>query len=309
MAGDDRPMSVQIRPPPLTVAEAELDALPWAHVTGRFRALDHDFAVRTTDSLTGRYLEAALAPLAAPGRAESQYSVIDDPTMEPHFAVYVGSERKLMTSDTDALAPLVLWHVNHEAVRKTTRHLLVHASVAEYEGTALLFPAPMESGKSTLVAGLVQAGLQYLTDETAAIDVGSLVIHPYPKSISLDPGSWPLLPSLHPQYGPELEAFSSLQWSVDPRAIRSDAIGSPCRPGLVIAPRFAEGATTRLEPMPRAEAVVVLAEQAFNLDLHGQAGLEALGAIARRSDCYRLVMGDLDSAVGLLWDILPPPTR
>lgn len=293
----------------MTVPVAELDALAWGHVTGCFRALDHDFALRTTDPAMGRYLDAALAPLAAPGPAESLYSMVANPDREPAFAVYLRGRRTFSAPDADLLVRLFLWHVNQEAIRKTSSHLLVHASVAQHKGGAILLPAPMNSGKSTLVAGLVQLGLRYLTDETAAIDTDSLRIRPYPKAISLDPGSWPLLPGLRPRHGPELESFSGSQWSVDPRAIRTDAVGRSCIPDLVITPRYIEGATTRLEPMTRGEAVVVLAEQAFNLDVHGRTGFEALGAIARRSDCYRLVMSDLDSALRLLWDILPPPTR
>lgn len=106
-----------------------------------------------------------------------------------------------------------------------------------------------------------------------------------------------------------MERFSASQWAVDPRAIRADAIAGPCVPGLVVTPRFEPGAVTRLEPISRADAVMALAQQAFNLDLHGRAGLEALGAIARRSSCYRLIMGDLEPAVRLLLDILPSPTQ
>lgn len=298
-------MSVKSGPPPLTIPEPELDALPWAHVTGRFRALDHDFAVRTTDPFMGRYVDGALAPLSAPGQAQRLYSVVADTKRDPPFALYLSGQRKLHAADAELMARLLLWHVNQEAVRTTTSHLLVHAAVAEHEGTAILLPAPQESGKSTLVAGLVRAGLGYLTDETAAVDTGSLEVRPYPRSIALDPGSWPLLPDLRPRAGAGLARFSASQWAVDPRAIRADAIASPCVPGLVVTPRFEPGAVTRLEPISRADAVMALAEQAFNLDLHGRPGLEALGAIARRSSCYRLVMGDLDRAVELLVEILP----
>lgn len=298
-------VSAAAPPPPLTVPRAELDARPWAHVTGRFQALDHDFAVRTTDPRLGRYLDAALAPLAVPGRTGTYYSVIEDAATDPGFAIYLGSDRKLIAADADLAARLLLWQVNREAIRRTTGHLLLHASVAEHGGVAVLLPAAMESGKSTLVAGLVQAGLRYLTDETAAIDLASLDVRPFPRSISLDPGSWPLLPGLRPRHAPDLASFSAAQWAVDPRTLRADAIGQPCPPAMVVTPRFRRGAATHLQPLSRAEALQVLVEQTFNLHHLGRSGFEALGAIARRSDCYRLVMGDLGRAVEVLLESIP----
>ena len=49
----------------------------------------------------------------------------------------------------------------------------------------------MESGKTTLVAGLVLAGLRYLTDEAVAIRPADGGITPFPKALSVDHGSWP----------------------------------------------------------------------------------------------------------------------
>ena len=44
----------------------------------------------------------------------------------------------------------------------------------------------MESGKTTLTAGLVRAGFDYLSDEAVAFDWDTLDIVPYAKPLSID---------------------------------------------------------------------------------------------------------------------------
>ena len=46
------------------LSTAHLDALPWTHTAGPFRALAHDFVVHTCDRALGEYLGAVLDPFA-----------------------------------------------------------------------------------------------------------------------------------------------------------------------------------------------------------------------------------------------------
>lgn len=282
-----------------------LDDRAWSHVTRSFRALDHEFGVRCDDVSMGEHLEAVLDPMAVPGRPDHLYSVIVAPGGEhelyfDEWLVHRGE------SAGDAVA-MLLWHVNNEVCFRGTSHLLVHAAAAESNGQAIVLPAHQESGKSTLVAGLVAAGLRYLTDEAAALRPGAGVVDPYPRAISLDPGSWPLLPDLRPVVPPSREQFLSRQWHVDPRTIHADAFAPSSPPGWVIAPRYREGAESRLEPLSAADAVVLLAQTAFNLRHFGQSGLELLADVAKRCERYRLTVGDLDSAVRLVLEVVDGP--
>lgn len=62
--------------------------------------------------------------------------------------------------------------------------LFVHAGAVVLEGRALLIPGESFSGKTTLVAALVQAGARYYSDEYAVLDEAGLV-HPYPRPLRL----------------------------------------------------------------------------------------------------------------------------
>ncbi|GBF82594.1 hypothetical protein [Aphanothece sacrum] len=65
--------------------------------------------------------------------------------------------------------------------------LFVHAGVVEWKGKAIVIPGRSFSGKTTLVAALVQAGATYYSDEYALIDTDGLV-HPYPRALSIRQG-------------------------------------------------------------------------------------------------------------------------
>ena len=56
--------------------------------------------------------------------------------------------------------------------------VFVHAGVVAVEGRAIVIPGPSRAGKSTLVAALVRAGAEYLSDEFAPLDARGLV-HAY----------------------------------------------------------------------------------------------------------------------------------
>jgi hypothetical protein len=71
----------------------------------------------------------------------------------------------------------------HIAVSAPDR-VFVHAGAVGHRGKALVFPGPTFTGKSTLVAALVAAGAEYLSDEYAVLDEHARV-HPYARRLSL----------------------------------------------------------------------------------------------------------------------------
>ena len=175
--------------------------------------------------------------------------------------------------------------------------MLVHAGGVERDGVGVVLPAPMESGKTTLTTGLVRAGFGYLTDEAVAFDRHTRRIVPYPKPISLDPGSWPLFPELEPHEPCPTDAYRASQWQVPPAAIRADALGAACPARFVIFPGYESDTTTELVPLPRSEALIEIAKNTFRFDREGRPTLEVLAAVIREADVYRLPNRSLDEAV------------
>jgi hypothetical protein len=193
-----------------------------------------------------------------------------------------------------------LWHVSRRAIASEHGCLAVHAAAASWRGSGIVFPAPPESGKSTLVAGLTRAGCAYLTDEAALVDMETRMLRPFPRSL------WLTRASLEAVFAGQADTRWSTgrEFQVRPADLRPRAVGRACRVSHVIAPRFDAGSATSLEPIGRADAVVMMADNAFHLDRIGGAGVELIGSVVERARCYRLVFGDLSKAVTAVFDVL-----
>jgi hypothetical protein len=280
-----------------------LDRQPWAHRTSRFQALDFDFAVQVTDPALGAYLDQAFAALAVEGTPSHVYSVLERPgSTRRSFAVYLDDRPVDTLTDPGTALSCLLLHINRRAVAASCADIVLHASAVARGGDVAMFPAPTESGKTTLAAGLVRAGFAYVTDEAVALDATGTV-RPYPRPLAVDRGSWDVLADLRPSLTEAQERYVTDQWHLGPTQIGT--VAGPGVPRLVVAPRYVAGATTELVPMSRADAVAMLVTNSFNFEMHAPAALETLASVVRSSSCYRLVVGDLDAAcaaVGTLFD-------
>lgn len=275
-----------------------------AYRTGSFRALGHEFMVVTSDAALSSYLEALFAPLASDRPAAHTYTLTERPGAGGSDWVLDFDGAEIGRGDPSRALALLLWDVNRSAVQRTRGLVLLHAAAAERDGAAVLLPGAMEVGKTTLVAGLVRAGLGYLTDELTAIDPATGRIRPYPKALSVDPGSYGPLADLEPTVPAAARRFLPDQWQVLPTAIRAGAVASTATPRLVVLPRYVAGQATELRPLSRADALIAVAGCAFTFDDDPAGTLAALGAVLRSCDCYELRSGSLDEAVRTVVDLL-----
>jgi hypothetical protein len=267
---------------------------------GPYRALGFSFAVRVDDQGASRCIAQVLAPLSHHDPPTSEYDLVQVATSRPGWELRLEGQRVAWAGELSSILPALFTDINRQLVETSASHVLVHASAAAAGDRGLIFPAASGSGKTTLVAGLVRSGLSYLTDEVTAIRFGDGRIEAYPKSLSLDPGSWGVLADLAPE--PDPGGVSELlgEWHVDPHSIRADAVVASAAPAFVIAPTYEAGSATVLTAIPRSEAVFRLAQNSFDLARHRRVGLELLAQVVRRCDCYRMEVGDLDQACELV---------
>jgi hypothetical protein len=275
-----------------------LAAIPWKHTTGTFRALGHLFALRSTHAGIGRFVEDAYAACASPDEAPGTwYSILHEHgDREPH-ALYVDAEPVVRSPAPAPILNHLTWHVNQRAIALSGDRVLLHAAAAAWGNTGIILPGPQNSGKTTLVAGLVKGGFRYLTDEATPIEPSSLSLYPYPKPLSLDPGSWQVHADLEPDIDTVTARYLRDQWQVAPERIRADAVSGPVRASLAVFPRYEPGADVVLQPLRRSAAVVTMLEQTFRFHAAGRRNLEVVARLVERMHCYRLVCGDLPTAV------------
>jgi len=286
----------------------------WVHRTRNLSALSYRFAVRTDDVSVGRQIDAALGGLRDhlnTASVEHWYSLTA--ADEPGGPVDVERDGEVLArrqQSGDALG-WVVWDVNRAAAAEAgADHLLFHSGAVEAGGTGILLPGASGSGKSTLTAGLVRAGLCYLTDELAALSMASGRLLPYPKPITVKPGSFAVLSDLGPDSGPApgSRPWAGQEWQVPVGEGTGRAIGAPCVPGFVIVPRHEARAETTLTPLSDTQAFFALAVNAVNLVAHGSAGTRALGSLARGCRCFSLSFSDLDEACRLVLELVTADT-
>jgi hypothetical protein len=202
-------------------------------------------------------------------------------------SLYRDGKAVLRRVPEDLAVAQLAWEVNRGVVEEAGNRLLLHAAAAERDGRIVIMAGPEGSGKSTLVAALVRSGLRYVTDETVAVELSTATIVPYPKPIALH----------------ETEQCQRL---VPAHAIRPDAVatsgGNACL--LVLLAGYQPEHATTARAIPRAEAAVALAQQAFNLRDLGPGRLDALAEVVRACDCYRLKVGDLQAGRDVVLSLL-----
>ena len=269
-------------------------------VTGRtlsFRALGYRFDVVGEDAPLMQRVADCYQDLAVTGDEGEAARYVVAPG-------HLDGEVRLLCDGTEVCdgAPsyvlgMLLWHVNQQTTqRPAPGHVVLHAAAATRNGRAVVLAAPMESGKTTTVAGLVQDGWGYLTDEAAAVSLDDLHVEAFHKSLSVDTGSWGVLSQLR-----ELDVGDlPTQWQVPVSTATAGGLAERTPVGWVVLPRYLAGARTELEPVSRATAVMSLAACTFCFIDQPQRNLDALARIVRAVDCYRLTVGSLDEAVAIL---------
>jgi HprK-related kinase A len=208
--------------------------------------------------------------------------------------------------------PLLEWGLNWCVYSMCHQYLILHAAVLERHGKALILPAPSGSGKSTLCAALLFHGWRLLSDELTLICPKTGQLIPNPRPVSLKNESIGVIQQLVPQvrFGSRIEETTKgvvAHFQAPAHAVAQAHL--PAQPGWVVLPRFSAGAATVLSPLERSQALLHLAENAFNYDIYGGEGFDMLAQLVDRSQCFRFEYSQLSEAVALFDRIADPNTH
>jgi hypothetical protein len=285
----------------------ELSRIRWKG-EGSFRALSYYFTVRWNRARFGQYVRFVFEPFAVPpdpGQVRNpptpglppSYSLVDLGTgNDARYVLLYGEDSLVATEDRDAPLRHLFQHVNVESCWQTGDFLLIHAgAVVTPAGDGVLLPGGTGSGKTTLTAGLVRAGFGYLSDETGALDPVSRRLYPHPKTLNIKSGSFDLFPEARARNG-KLRPVQG-EWYVHADSIRAGAVAGPSQLRFVVAPAYRAGSETSVTPLSRAETIVRLWENVWNLPVYRSRALHLLGEVMAEARGYRLEFGDLGEAV------------
>jgi hypothetical protein len=194
-------------------------------------------------------------------------------------------------ADDGAALAYLEWHLNRQVIEGTRGRVVLHAAGVGLGGAVVALPAGMDAGKSTLATALVRRGLDYVTDEALCIRPADLTVEPYPKAVTLEPGSFAVFPDLAGVAGAVDARFASVRWRVTPDQIRPGAKVAGGRVVAVVSPRYEPGATCTEHHLDPVEAFLVLLEQAFPATFDDDEAVAALVRLAEEVPCVRLVHG------------------
>ncbi len=188
------------------------------------------------------------------------------------------------------------------------RYLLLHASVVERDGRALLMTGESGAGKSTLAAMLAARGWRLMGDEFALVDPATGLVHAFPRLISLKNAAIGVMEMALPdaRFGPLLAGTpkGDIRHLVpDARAIA--AMDQPARPALLLFPRYGFEAATR--PVGQGEVFVRLTQASTNYVAMGERGFDALSGLVAAVPSWAVDYPDTDSAIDqveTLWSAL-----
>ncbi len=205
--------------------------------------------------------------------------------------------------------PMFEWCLNWSITTHANQFLIVHAAIIERQGFAAVLAAPPGFGKSTLTAGLIGKCWRLLSDELTLIRPDDGFCVPLVRPIGLKNNSIDLIRSFVPDSvigPPALDTQKGTVAYLKPPKESVERMDELALPQWIIFPKFAAGKSASFTPCTKANALLNLADNAFNFNHHGTSGFECLASLIDRCDCYEFHYGNLEEAVAAFDALLPP---
>jgi HprK-related kinase A len=192
------------------------------------------------------------------------------------------------------------WGLNWCLASAAHRWLFVHAAVLARGSDAVVLPAPPGSGKSTLCAALAFRGWRLLSDELVVLDPETRQVWPLARPINVKNESIAVVQRFLPEAvmtEPVLDTLKGTVAHVAPPAAAVSAMGEPARARWVVFPKWERGTAVSLQPLSRGEVFEALVENAFNYEVQGEVGFDALTSIANEAQGFSFRYSELTDAV------------
>jgi HprK-related kinase A len=199
------------------------------------------------------------------------------------------------------------WGLNWCIANNAHQYLIIHAAIVEKNGVGILLPGTPGSGKSTLCAALVCQGWRLLSDEMALLSVADGLIYPAPRPVSLKNQSIQIIKQFSSEavFGdiiPDTTKGDIAYMRAPESSILAQSI--PVKPAFLIFPHYRAESESELTPLAKSRAFMTLAENAFNFNILGAVGFEAMTGLIDKVECYDFSYPDLATALNGINEIV-----
>ncbi len=178
------------------------------------------------------------------------------------------------------------------AVLAATPLFAVHAGVVAAAGRAIALPAVSGTGKSTLVAACLRAGLTYVSDEALCLQWTDGAIVPYPRPLALSADSCRLLGIPAPSSHEQLLTVADLGAEYATGALRLEHI--------VLLDHTAD----QLRSAPRGQGAAAVLGRSFNHWRRPDRAFELAHELVRSASVWNLGRGTPATAAAQLVGLL-----
>ena len=204
---------------------------------------------------------------------------------------------------TESVLPHLLQLVFDLSCKALSQYFLFHAAVISKVSKAVLFPANVGSGKTTLAAMLAKQGFLFFSDELAVIDVETMQVRPFTMPMSIKPGSLTVLA----QEYPELETLAN-HFRPDGKVVRylqppTESLpetDSTATVSALVFPHYNEGDGNYFMSLSKEETLQRLVQTCSSDRSLRPQDIKAMLAMVEQSECMALYYEDTHEAIRLL---------
>jgi len=132
------------------------------------------------------------APLP-PAQTSAEFILLTKPDNQWGKPVIILDGEVLPLGDQRLLEGYAYESILSAIVTRVRSHLLIHAGVVSFNGQGVILVADARHGKTTLVLELLRRRFSFLSDEMAALGRTDHLVHPFPRSLRVRPGTLELV--------------------------------------------------------------------------------------------------------------------
>jgi len=192
------------------------------------------------------------------------------------------------------------WGLNWAIANTAHQYLIIHSAIIEKDGYGLIMPGTPGSGKSTLCAALINRGWRLLSDEMALLSLDDGLIYPAPRPVSLKNKSIQIIKDFSAEAVFGEVVPDTLKGDIAHMVAPESALlqqSTPVKPAFLVFPHYQDNAEKQLKQLPKARALMTLAEHAFNFNILGEEGFDAMANMIDQVECYDFTYANLATAL------------